>query len=72
MPFERHQRAPRHVELAHLLARGDVFRTAVLEKQGWELHRVWTPPLARNEPVLTPAVDGVQWQVARSADQGAT
>jgi hypothetical protein len=26
----------------------DVFRTAVLEKQGWRLHRLWTPHFFRD------------------------
>ena len=26
----------------------DVFRTAVLEKQGWKLHRIWTPHFFRD------------------------
>jgi hypothetical protein len=40
----------------------------VVTAPGGKVHRVWTPPIARNEPVLTPARDGVQWQVARSDD----
>ena len=40
----------------------------VITAPGGKTHRVWTPPLARNEPVRTPARDGVQWRVARSAD----
>jgi hypothetical protein len=40
----------------------------VVTAPGGKVHRVWTPPLARNEPVMTPARDGLQWQVTRSAD----
>ena len=40
----------------------------VITAPGGKLHRVWTPPLARNQPVRPPARDGVQWRVARSTD----
>ncbi len=40
----------------------------VITAPGGKVHRVWTPPLVRGEPVTTPAVDGVQWQVARAED----
>jgi len=40
----------------------------VITAPGGQVHRVWTPPLPRGEPVRTPAVGGVQWQVSRSAD----
>ncbi|MEO6512734.1 MAG: hypothetical protein ABIO16_17175 [Nocardioides sp.] len=40
----------------------------VITAPGGKVHRVWTPPLLRGEPVTTPAVDGVQWQVARADD----
>ena len=40
----------------------------VVTAPGGKVHRVWTPPLLRGEPVGTPAVDGVQWQVARAED----
>ena len=40
----------------------------VITAPGGKVHRVWTPPIARNEPFSTPAADGVQWQVTRSED----
>jgi hypothetical protein len=40
----------------------------VITAPGGKVHRVWTPPLLRGEPVLTPAVEGVQWQVERAED----
>jgi hypothetical protein len=40
----------------------------VITAPGGKVHHVWTPPLLRGEPVGTPAVDGVQWQVARAED----
>ncbi len=40
----------------------------VITAPGGKVHRVWTPPLARNEPIRTPAADGVHWQVARAED----
>ena len=35
---------------------------------GGKLHRVWTAPLVRNEPVLIPAGDDVAWSLARTED----
>jgi hypothetical protein len=40
----------------------------VITAPGGKVHRVWTPPPARNEPVRTPPAGETQWQVARSAD----
>jgi hypothetical protein len=40
----------------------------VITAPGGKVHKVWTPPLTRNEPIVTPARDGVQWQVARGDD----
>jgi hypothetical protein len=40
----------------------------VITAPGGKVHRVWTPPLVRGEPVRVPAVAGVQWQVARATD----
>ena len=45
-------------------ARYDVVITA----PGGKVHRVWSPPLARNEPVRVPAGDEVAWSLARSED----
>ena len=45
-------------------ARYDVVITA----PGGKVHHVWSPPLARNEPVRVPAGDEVAWSLARSED----
>ena len=55
-------------DLSTLPGPGAARYEVVITAPGGKVHRVWTPPLARNEPVRTPAADGVQWQVARSAD----
>jgi hypothetical protein len=34
----------------------DIFRTSVLEAQGWKLHRVWTPQFVRNPDASIQAV----------------
>jgi hypothetical protein len=36
----------------------DVFRTAVLEKQGWTLHRLWTPHFFRDPKGAVKAIVG--------------
>jgi hypothetical protein len=36
----------------------DVFRTAVLEKQGWTLHRVWTPHFFRDPKAAVKGIAG--------------
>ncbi|HZV02938.1 MAG TPA: AAA domain-containing protein, partial [Planctomycetota bacterium] len=41
----------------------DVFRTRVLEGQGWKLHRVWTPQFVRNP-------DGAIKNIIEEASQG--
>jgi hypothetical protein len=40
----------------------------VITAPGGKVHRVWTPPLARNEPVRTPAAGDTQWQLSRAVD----
>ena len=40
----------------------------VVTGPGGKVHRVWTPVLPSQQPIRVPAVDGVQWQVARSED----
>lgn len=40
----------------------------VITAPGGKVHRVWTPPLVRGEPVRVPAADGVQWDLARAED----
>lgn len=48
----------------HQAARFEVVITA----PGGKVHRVWTPPLVRGEPVQVPSFGGLQWQVARASD----
>jgi hypothetical protein len=40
----------------------------VVTAPGGKVHRVWTPPLQRGEPIRTPPDGVVQWRVARSED----
>jgi very-short-patch-repair endonuclease len=45
----------------------DAFRTAVLEKQGWRLHRVWTPHFFRDpRGTVGGIVAGAGTRVARA------
>ena len=55
-------------DLSTLPGRGAATYEVVITGPGGKVHRVWTPPLRRGEPVRTPAAGGVQWQVARSDD----
>jgi hypothetical protein len=55
-------------DLSLLPGEGAARFEVVVTAPGGKVHRVWTPPLAGNEPVVTPARDGVQWHVGRSHD----
>ena len=55
-------------DLAALPGSGAGRYEVVITAPGGKVHRVWTPPLRRNEPVLTPASGEVQWRVARTGD----
>jgi hypothetical protein len=55
-------------DLTAVAGEGSARFEVVVTAPGGKVYRVWTPPLARNEPVRTPAVGGVLWELARSAD----
>ena len=50
------------------LTGGDGRYDVVITAPGGKLHRVWTPPLVRNEPVRVPACDDFAWSLARTED----
>lgn len=50
------------------LTGGDATYDVVVVAPGGRVHGVWTPPLPRNEPVVTPVADGVRWRVDRASD----
>jgi hypothetical protein len=55
-------------DLASVPGKGPARLEVVVTAPGGKVHRVWTPPLARNEPVRTPAFGDVLWELARNAD----
>ena len=50
----------------------EIFRTAVLESQGWTLHRLWTPHFFRDRQGSTAAVlKGIEASLANETDKDA-
>ena len=60
--FARYDRAPDPIVW-------EVFRTAILESQGWALHRVWTPAYFRDAEREVRAVEAAAAAVRAAESQ---